>query len=318
VTGGPQAAARPVRIGAVGDLHVRPGDQTRLRPVYERAAAEIDLLLLAGDLTESGGLDEAAAVRDTFRDLGVPVVAILGNHDHHRDHAARITAMLADTGLIMLEADAVTVAIDGATVGVAGAKGTGGGFGAYGLHAFGEPELKLAARHVASAAAALGSAIGRISDADVRLVLTHYAPVRQTLAGEPAEIIVFLGNHLLGEAIDQVDPDDAPDGQDPDRDGPDGEVDSRRARARGRVHPADRSDRPADRPGAAAENRDDRAEAAVHLALHGHAHYGTEVGCTPGGVPVRNVARPVIRAPYAIYELPGARRLTPTPTPTVA
>jgi len=37
------------------------------------------------------------------------------------------------------------------------------------------------------------------------------------------------------------------------------------------------------------------------LALHGHAHAGSEKGRTPGGVPVRNVAMPVIRRPYAVY-----------------
>jgi Icc-related predicted phosphoesterase len=37
------------------------------------------------------------------------------------------------------------------------------------------------------------------------------------------------------------------------------------------------------------------------LAVHGHAHAGTEKGATPGGVPVRNVAMPVIRRPYAVY-----------------
>jgi Icc-related predicted phosphoesterase len=43
----------------------------------------------------------------------------------------------------------------------------------------------------------------------------------------------------------------------------------------------------------------------VDLALHGHAHLGTEVGLTPGGVPVRNVAQPVLGRSYKIYLLDG-------------
>jgi Icc-related predicted phosphoesterase len=39
------------------------------------------------------------------------------------------------------------------------------------------------------------------------------------------------------------------------------------------------------------------------LVLHGHAHAGREVGATPSGIPVRNVARQVIRRPYKIYQL---------------
>ncbi|HEY6330946.1 MAG TPA: metallophosphoesterase [Blastocatellia bacterium] len=43
--------------------------------------------------------------------------------------------------------------------------------------------------------------------------------------------------------------------------------------------------------------------AGADLAIHGHAHHGQEKGVTPGGVPVRNVALPVLRRPYAIYTL---------------
>ncbi len=37
------------------------------------------------------------------------------------------------------------------------------------------------------------------------------------------------------------------------------------------------------------------------LAIHGHAHAGTEKGVTPGGVQVRNVAQPVINRAYNVY-----------------
>ncbi|MCA1673318.1 MAG: metallophosphoesterase, partial [Actinobacteria bacterium] len=39
------------------------------------------------------------------------------------------------------------------------------------------------------------------------------------------------------------------------------------------------------------------------LAVHGHAHAGTEQGTTPGGIPVRNVAQPVIKSAYAVYQV---------------
>lgn len=47
----------------------------------------------------------------------------------------------------------------------------------------------------------------------------------------------------------------------------------------------------------------DRGGAA--LALHGHAHGGTEKGTTAGGVPVRNVAQPVLGRAYAVYCIGG-------------
>ena len=44
-------------------------------------------------------------------------------------------------------------------------------------------------------------------------------------------------------------------------------------------------------------------DAGADLALHGHAHRGTECGQTPGGVPVRNVAQAVLQKPYAVYAI---------------
>jgi Icc-related predicted phosphoesterase len=42
-------------------------------------------------------------------------------------------------------------------------------------------------------------------------------------------------------------------------------------------------------------------DAKVDLAVHGHAHKGTERGVTPGGIAVRNVAMPVIRTGYHVF-----------------
>jgi Icc-related predicted phosphoesterase len=46
-------------------------------------------------------------------------------------------------------------------------------------------------------------------------------------------------------------------------------------------------------------------DAGADLAVHGHAHGGAEKGVTPGGIHVRNVAQPVIRAPYSVYCFDG-------------
>jgi len=47
------------------------------------------------------------------------------------------------------------------------------------------------------------------------------------------------------------------------------------------------------------------------VVFHGHAHHGRLEGSTPGGVPVRNVARPVLAEhglPFLTYELPAPER----------
>jgi Icc-related predicted phosphoesterase len=51
--------------------------------------------------------------------------------------------------------------------------------------------------------------------------------------------------------------------------------------------------------------------AGADLVLHGHAHHGSEKGRTPAGIPVRNVAQPLIRHAYNVYTLNGHREVLP-------
>jgi len=44
-------------------------------------------------------------------------------------------------------------------------------------------------------------------------------------------------------------------------------------------------------------------EAGADIIFHGHAHRGTEKGVTAGGIPVRNVAQPVLGHVFNIYTL---------------
>lgn len=46
--------------------------------------------------------------------------------------------------------------------------------------------------------------------------------------------------------------------------------------------------------------------AGADLVVHGHAHGGTEKGHTAGGIPVRNVAQPVLKAPYRVFCFDGS------------
>src|SRR5687767_15381468 len=90
------------------------------------------------------------------------------------------------------------------SVGVAGAKGFGGGFpGACGTE-FGEPEMKAFMRYSAEAAQRLEKALRSVAAADVRVAVMHYAPVDSTLRGERLEIFPFLGSYLLAEAVDNA------------------------------------------------------------------------------------------------------------------
>ncbi|MFN8075180.1 MAG: metallophosphoesterase [Kineosporiaceae bacterium] len=233
-----------IRVAAVGDVHLAPEIAGRHRAGLADLAERADVLLLAGDLTRHGTVEEARVVAEEYRGLAVPVIAVLGNHDHHGDAAEQVTAILTEAGITVLEGDGVVLDVGGTRLGVAGAKGFGLGFAGRCGSEFGEPEMKAFTRHGRLSAHALSQALESVADADVRIALTHYAPVDDTLVGEPPEIWPFLGNYLLGEAVD----------------------------AHG-----------------------------CALAVHGHAHAGTEKGVTDGGVRVRNVAQPVLGAAYALY-----------------
>ncbi|WP_307817355.1 metallophosphoesterase family protein [Nocardia acididurans] len=229
----------------MGDVHLGTDSAGVLRPALTGIADRADVLLLTGDLTRHGTLEEARVVAAEFSDLEVPVLAVLGNHDHHSDVGEQVARVLTDHGITVLEGSAVTLPVGDLTLGVAGTKGFGGGFAGKCASIFGERLMREFAGHTVDLAAALDAALAGL-DTDVTVAVTHYSPVSDTLHGEPREIYPFLGSYLLGEAID--------------------------------AHP-------------------------VQLALHGHAHHGTECGTTPGGIRVRNVAQPVIHAAYAVYDL---------------
>lgn len=191
-----------IRVAAVGDLHAGPDSAGVLREQLSTVSEKADVLLIAGDLTKSGEPEEAEILAAELQGVAVQTVAVLGNHDHHADQPELIVDLLRDVGVAVLEGDAVRVDTPGGSIGVAGVKGFGGGFAGASGAEFGEPEMKSFIRHTKERSEALGSALDSLRT-DVRVALLHYAPVRETLQGEPPEIFPFLGSYLLAEAVDR-------------------------------------------------------------------------------------------------------------------
>jgi Icc-related predicted phosphoesterase len=162
-----------------------------------------DLLLIAGDLTQSGTIAEAKALAHDLSNLPVPVVTVLGNHDFHQNQEGEITALLREAGILVLEGDSASFVIRGKTVGIAGIKGFGGGFVGASITEFGEPEMKAFARHCRLQAEILQKDLESLKT-DYRFALLHFSPVEGTLLGERREIYPFLGSYLLAEAIDSA------------------------------------------------------------------------------------------------------------------
>lgn len=190
-----------IRVAAAADIHCRHDSNGSLRKYFEMAAGDADLLLLGGDLTNWGVRAEAEVLAGELRDLAIPVVAVLGNHDCHADQADAIREALEESGVHVLEGEAVEFTIRGQRVGVVGAKGFGGGFGKHCLAPFGEHEIKAFVRATRRSADAISAALARMR-VDYRIVLLHYSPIAETLRGEPEAIYPYLGSSILAEAID--------------------------------------------------------------------------------------------------------------------
>ncbi|HEV2891799.1 MAG TPA: metallophosphoesterase [Frankiaceae bacterium] len=193
-----------IRIAAVGDVHVGKDSRGVLSASLGHLREAADVLLFAGDLTRCGSVEEMRVFVDEVRDVGVPVVAVLGNHDHHAGQVPEVVRVLRDGGVTVLEGSATTVEAGGCRLGIAGTKGFGGGFaGACGSD-FGEAEMKAFVGHTKHVAERLCHALASLEGCDHRVALMHYAPVPDTLAGERLEIYPFLGSYLLAEAVDSA------------------------------------------------------------------------------------------------------------------
>jgi Icc-related predicted phosphoesterase len=187
---------RIIRIGALGDLHCSKDSQGQFQPLLSQAAAECDVLLLAGDLTDYGLVEEAQILAHELSGVKVPIVGVLGNHDYESGKQDEVRQILVDAGVKMLDGDAYEVF----GVGIAGGKGFGGGFGRGTLGPWGEEIVKHFVREAVDETLKLESALARLRMPQ-RIALLHYAPIEATVEGEPREIYPFLGCGRLAEPL---------------------------------------------------------------------------------------------------------------------
>ncbi len=191
--------ARTVRIAAVGDFHCGEQDAGAYRALFARANQEADVLVLAGDLTRWGTPAEMRVVIGELADVKVPIVAVLGNHDHESGHLAEAHAILRERGVHVLDGDTFEL---NDQVGFAGTKGFMGGFGRGTLTAFGEAATKAFVDCTQEEVKKLELALRKLAT-PIRVVVLHYAPVIDTVMGEPEVIFPFLGTDRLAEPLDR-------------------------------------------------------------------------------------------------------------------
>ena len=189
-----------ITLAAIGDLHVTEQSQNRYRELFVEISEKADVLALCGDLTNFGKLTEAEILAEDLRHCSIPMVGVLGNHDYECGVAGEVTRILEQAGVTMLGEQATV--IDG--VGFAGAKGFIGGFGRGELGAFGEDAIKVFVDESREEARKLENGL-RSLRTDRAVAVLHYAPIPETVEGEPLEIYPFLGSSRLANAVDRFD-----------------------------------------------------------------------------------------------------------------
>jgi uncharacterized protein len=187
-----------MRIAAMADIHFTPQSYDKIREPMNHVRDEADILVLAGDLTNFGKPEEIHSLLNSFVRLRIPIVAVLGNHDYESGKPEEIIKLLTDEGIKVLDGDGYER--DG--VGFAGCKGFHGGFGRGVLTPFGEPQVKQFVQASVEEAMKLERAMSMLRT-EKRVVVLHYAPVVDTVKGEPPEIFPYLGCSRFAEIIDR-------------------------------------------------------------------------------------------------------------------
>jgi Icc-related predicted phosphoesterase len=193
--------SRPIRIAAAGDVHCDETNREELELAFRRVQDDVDAILLAGDLTTYGELEQGELLAEICRGVDTPIFAVLGNHDWHCSQADEIVVALGEAGVRMVDRGWDRVEVDGASLGIAGAKGFVGGFPDSQLPDFGEPLLRKVYAETTAEVEALGAGLSAIDACDYRIALLHYSPTATTLEGEPRGIWPFLGTDRLAAPI---------------------------------------------------------------------------------------------------------------------
>lgn len=190
------------KISAIGDIHIRPGDKGKWSEFFKMASDQSDVLIICGDLTDTGHISEAEILADELKSCSIPVVAVFGNHDYENEQSDEIKNILTGRNIFILDGESIVID----NLGFAGIKGFGGGFDSHMLPIWGEKVNKLYVHEAVNETLLLDRALAHLdtsANSDLKkIVLMHYAPIKQTVIGESQEIYPFLGSSRLIEPIE--------------------------------------------------------------------------------------------------------------------
>lgn len=187
------------RVAAVGDLHCTEEFKGAILPKLRSVDDEAEVLLLCGDLTDRGTVNEAEVLAGELAPLRLLKLGVLGNHDLETGHADEVRKILHQAGVHLLDGETWKIDQD---LGFAGVKGFAGGFGDHVLQSWGEEPIKQFVMEALDESLKLETALAKLRTTK-RVALMHYSPLRGTVVGEPPEIHAFLGTSRLQVPINR-------------------------------------------------------------------------------------------------------------------
>lgn len=187
-----------MKIAAIADIHITHQSPSPYADFFSFVASIADVLVLGGDLTDTGRIDEAEILASELSRCRIPVIGVLGNHDHESGHQDEIAQLLTNGSCTILQGDLKVID----DVSFIGLKGFGGGFDSHMLSSWGEIATKAFVHEAVEEALRLDSVLARVIT-EKKVVVMHYSPIRATVEGEPAEIFPFLGCSRLAEPINR-------------------------------------------------------------------------------------------------------------------
>ncbi len=194
---------RTIRLAAMADLHYGRSHDIDREAVLAEAGVAADVVLLCGDLTDRGTPAEVESLVDDIPpETRRRCLCVLGNHDHASDRGDLVADELRASGIRLLDGNHTVV--EG--VGFAGVSGFCGGFDNLAVQPFGERPLREFVQVTVEQTLELETALSQL-EVEPRVVLLHYAPIRETVEGEPRELYPFLGASRLEDPLNHFDVD---------------------------------------------------------------------------------------------------------------
>lgn len=190
-----------MKLAAVADIHLKALDQEKNIHAFSAVNELADALVIAGDFTDHGTPEEMRGCLAVLEQIHIPIIGVLGNHDHESGHQDELAGMLRVAGVHLLDGHCFEV--DG--VGFAGTKGFAGGFAPHQLEPFGEGGIKEFVEIAEREAVKLDYGLAQLRT-EIKIAITHYAPIKDTVVGEPEAIFPFLGSSRLQRALDHHKP----------------------------------------------------------------------------------------------------------------